>query len=195
MKRIRMSLCVLACAAVLLPIGGCSTEQLQQASDDLKAASSVLEQTKGDLAKTRDDIAAAGAKGQDVRKADKIAAGAAKVVSVASEVVSKAEGVVANAADTADLIEGGAAAVAPLIPGGYGPLILLGATTIAGFIRARQNLNTARDVAKGVEAGKDETGKVDLKSPSMKAKMKSVMGARADRVVDEARGIRKPALI
>lgn len=193
--KISRRLVVTVFCVLVLALAACSTEQLQQASADLKAAGQALDETKGELAKTREEIAAAGAKGEDVRKADKIAAGAEKVVDVAGTVVTKAGEVVAGAADTAGLIEGTAAAVAPHVPGGYGPLILLGATTIAAFIRARQNLNTARDIARGVEAGKDSSGRVDLGEEKTKAKVKSVMGARADRVVDEVRGIRKPALI
>lgn len=197
----RTTLILVALALAVAMFGGCNAQQLADASQQATLV-------RGDIAAAQEQVDKAAATAAAAREAAATQPdGPEKDVTLA--VATKAEGVVAKLkpiieqaskiaakldeqikkADPSDKLAGLdiAAATAPAIPV-YGPIIGLILTTIAGFARAAYNRSAARAMAKGLELAQDPTGVINLADPKTGDKIRTVQGAGAGRIVDEAQG-------
>lgn len=174
---------------------------VQKTADEVRLVKDGIAKTQVEIEATRAEIAKAKEAGQDTSKAEALVAGMVKSVEKASAVVKQTEDglakateaittlekVVSSATDTAGLIEEGGKAAAQYVPGGYGPLVVLAATTVASLVRASQNRTAARNIAAAIEQVKSD-GKVDFAAPDTASKLSAAMGSTAKRIVDEAQG-------
>lgn len=192
-----MALITLAC----LLASGCNAAQLgalqaqaKLAADDAAAAKAELVKAQTTAAALRESAATqpdGPAKDAAIKSAETLEAGAAKAAPVVDKIAEAAR--VLNekvkAADPSDKFAGAQAIVdtASIIPG-WGALISAIGGLALGLIRAGYNRAAARAMAKGLELAQDPTGNINLADPKTGDKIRTVQGAGAGRIVDEAQG-------
>jgi hypothetical protein len=197
----RTALLILVMAAAVATMPACNAAQLgalqaqaKLAADDAAAAKAELVKAQATAAALRESAATqpdGPAKDAAIKSADVLEAGVAKAAPVVDKIAEAAR-VLADkvkAADPSDQFAGAQAIVdtASIIPG-WGALISAIGGLALGLIRAGYNRSAARAMAKGLELAQDPLGIINLADPKTGDKIRTVQGAGAGRIVDEAQG-------
>jgi hypothetical protein len=170
-----------------LSLAGCNADQIAALSEQLSQTQTVLDQAVA--AKTDIDTTIASLPEGELRdRAIAYSQHLQGVIDKASVVLPRMRDELVRAEDTLGVISAGVNAAAPLIPPPWGTIVAAVTGLALGLFRAAQNRSAARRIAASIEQNAGADGTINLSDPAIKDKVRSVQGATAGRVVDEAQG-------
>lgn len=138
----------------------------------------------------------------DMRRLESAATQAAKVADQVGAVIGRAQSILAQAESAARTLADGLAkaesapdvaqatvnAATPLIPGPWGAIVGLLATTLIGFWRAAYNRAAGRSIARSIELSQGKDGVINLDDEATREDLRARQGSGGSRLVDEAQG-------
>jgi len=81
---------------------------------------------------------------------------------------------------------------ATLLPPPWDAIVGIFGGLFLGLFRARQNREAAKNIVRAIDLAKTPEGRVDFKDSATLGKIRAVADKRAQTIVDEAQGKRKP---
>lgn len=191
----------IALAAALAILPSCNSAQIDKANQQMANVQTDLAALQQELADAKAKAAAAQeaaatqpdgpAKDAAVKKAEAAEAVADKIapaIATAKAALAELQKAVSNA-DPANKVDQGLS----ISQGVFGALstvwpVLGPIAGVLGLIRAGITRSNARKIVQSLELAQDPTGKIDLNDPATRDKIRTLQGAGAGAIVNEAQG-------
>ncbi len=182
-----MKLALYLVIPIMILLGGCNSEQIDDLKQQVARTQAVLDQAVAAKAEV-DAAVQAMPPGDDRAKAVAFSAKLQGVIDQASAVLPRLQSELADAQDTLGVLQAGVTAAAPLIPPPWGTVAAAAAGLLIGLIRAAANRSAGRRIAASIEQNATPEGTVNLSDPATRDRLRTAQGALAGRLVDEAQG-------